>query len=137
VGQLHPRVAERLDLPPATFAAEFGLSVLGDAQAREFRYRDVPRFPPVRRDLAFVVGDGVAAGALEHALRAAGGDLVSDVALFDVFAGDPVPPGARSLAYSIEFRSPERTLTDPEVDAAVEAIASALRERFGAELRRG
>jgi phenylalanyl-tRNA synthetase beta chain len=137
VGQVHPRVAEQLDLPAATFAAEFGLGVLGAARVQEFRYRGVPRFPPVRRDLAFVVRDDVSAGTVEDALRAAGGDLVSDVALFDVFVGDPVPAGARSLAFSIEFRSPERTLTDQEVDAAVDAIAFALRERLGAELRRG
>jgi phenylalanyl-tRNA synthetase beta chain len=136
VGELHPRVAEQLDLPARTSIAQLDAAYLADAATHGFEYRDVPRFPPVHRDLAFVVDERIAAGELRDALAAAGAELVSDVRLFDVFSGAPIPPGRKSLAFSVDFRATDRTLTDQEVDSTVEAIESALGERFGAELRR-
>ncbi len=97
----------------------------------------VPRFPPVRRDLAFIVGEDVPAGTVAAAIREAGGDLLASSTLFDVFRGGSLPAGSKSLAYALEFRAPERTLTDDEAQAAVDTIVERLRSDVGAELRAG
>ena len=137
LGELLPRIREELDLPEGTSVAELDAGSLADAASRPFAFRDVPRFPPVRRDLAFVVADDVPAGALLAVMREAGAPLLDAADLFDVFAGPPVPEGKRSLAFSVDFRAPDRTLTDDEAEAAVGAIVAALAERFDAELRSG
>ena len=98
---------------------------------------DVPRFPPVRRDLAFVVPDDAPAGAVQEALQDAAGELLARCVLFDVFEGGTLPAGTKSLAFSLEFRAPDRTLTGEETDPLVQAVTSRLADRFGAELRTG
>lgn len=137
VGELHPRVAERMDLPVRVALAELDLAALAAARAPGFAFRDPPRFPPVHRDLAFVLDAGTSAGEVRAELVRAGGDLVDAVDLFDVFEGGSVPEGKKSLAFSVEFRAPDRTLTDEEAERAVRAIVERLAERFGAELRAG
>jgi phenylalanyl-tRNA synthetase beta chain len=91
----------------------------------------------VRRDLAFVVPTGTPAGAVLQALRSAGGQLVDRAELFDVFSGGPIGQGRKSLAFSVDFRAPDRTLTDEEVEPAVGAIVERLGQEFDAELRAG
>jgi phenylalanyl-tRNA synthetase beta chain len=137
VGELHPRVGARLDLPPGTAVAELDVTALSARPAPPLAYRDLPRFPPVRRDLAFVVDLATPAEAVQRALVEASCGLADHVALFDVFTGPPVPPGRKSLAFSVDFRAPDRTLTDEETEGAVAAIVARLREQFGAELRAG
>ena len=135
VGELHPSEAARLDLAGRVAIAELDVASLGIAAAAIPTYRDVPRFPPVRRDLAFVLPDDVPAGAALEQLEAAGGELLDRAVLFDVFAGGGVPEGRRSLAFSVEFRAADRTLTDAEIEPTVTAIVARLRDAFGAELR--
>jgi phenylalanyl-tRNA synthetase beta chain len=98
---------------------------------------DVPRFPPVRRDLAFIVDASVPAGRVRAALEAAAGELLGSVLLFDVFEGPPLPEGAKSLAFSVDFRAADRTLTDEEADGSVAAIVERLSNEVGARLRSG
>jgi phenylalanyl-tRNA synthetase beta chain len=136
MGELHRSVAAAFDLPGRVAVAELEVSAIGDAVG-SFALRDVPRFPPVRRDLAFVLDASVAAADVEAAIRNAGGELLSELRLFDVFAGAPVAEGRRSLAFAVGFRAPDRTLTDAEVDAAVSAVVERLARDFGAELRSG
>jgi len=128
-------VGERLGLPGRVAVFEVDLRAVAGYAGQPVAYREVPRFPPVHRDLAFTVDETVAAGAIEDALRAAGGDLVDSVELFDVFMGGPIPEGKKSLAFSVDFRAADRTLTDQEAEAAVGAIVGRLSKRFGAELR--
>jgi phenylalanyl-tRNA synthetase beta chain len=97
----------------------------------------VPRFPPVRRDLAFIVDASIPAGRVRSALEDAAGEILGSVLLFDVFDGPPLPEGKKSLAYSVDFRAPDRTLTDEEADDAVEAIVERLLRDVGARLRSG
>lgn len=137
LGEVHPSAAERLGIAGRVCVCVVGLGSLQRAAGRAFALRDVPRFPPVRRDLAFVVPEAVPAGDLGAALVAAGGDLLWGSSLFDVFRGGSLPPGTKSLAFAVDFRAPDRTLTDEEAQAAVDAIVAALGSSFGAELRAG
>ena len=86
-------------------------------------------------DLAFEVDEGVPAAAVEQALRSADGDLLADVALFDVYRGEPVPAGRRSLAYRIRFQAMDRTLTDAEVAEARASLVQAVESTVPAALR--
>jgi phenylalanyl-tRNA synthetase beta chain len=137
VGELHPGVGQSLDLPGRVAGFELSLPVLADAAGAEIVYRDVSRFPPLRRDVAFVLDRAVPAGDVRAALVEAGGTLLDHAVLFDVFEGDPIPAGRRSLAFALDLRAPDRTLTDDEADEVVRAIAERLRRDFAAELRAG
>ena len=98
-------------------------------------YEDVITYPAVKQDLAFEVDEGVPAAALISAAREAAGAELREMEPFDVYRGDQVGAGRKSIAFRVEFRSPERTLTDEEAAGLREKIVAALRERFGAELR--
>ncbi len=133
-GELHPGVGAAFDLPGRVAALEVDVESLAAATGPERVYRDVPRFPPVRRDLAFVVDTGVPVGAMSAVIREAAGGLAGSIDLFDLYEGEPLPAGKRNVAFSVEFRA-ERSLTNDEVTVAVEAIAAAVRDRLGGELR--
>jgi phenylalanyl-tRNA synthetase beta chain len=137
VGEIHPSLVERLDLGGRVAAAEVDVRALMAHASSELEVRDVPRFPPVRRDLAFVLDATTHAAQVQAALREAGGDLIETCLLFDVFSGPPLPEGKKSLAFSIDLRAPDRTLTDEEADAVVRRIAERLASEFGGELRAG
>jgi phenylalanyl-tRNA synthetase beta chain len=98
-------------------------------------YEDVITYPAVKQDLAFAVPEDVPAGELVAAAREAAGPELHEIAPFDVYRGEQVGPGRKSIAFRVQFRSPERTLTDEEAAELREKIVTVLRERFGAELR--
>jgi phenylalanyl-tRNA synthetase beta chain len=99
--------------------------------------REPARFPPIRRDLAFVVDRATPAGAVRDEIRRAAGDLLGTLILFDVFEGPPLPEGRKSLAFALELRAPDRSLTGDEADEIVARVSAAVAERFGGELRAG
>ncbi|HYF11556.1 MAG TPA: phenylalanine--tRNA ligase subunit beta [Actinomycetota bacterium] len=136
-GELHPGVADRYELVGRVAVAELDADALARRASDHTEVRDVPRFPPVRRDLAFVVDAAIPAADIRRELTAAGGDLVGDVLLFDVHAGEPLAAEKKSLAFSVDLRAADRTLTDADAKAAVDRIAERLRASFGAELRSG
>ncbi|MEX2407028.1 MAG: phenylalanine--tRNA ligase subunit beta [Actinomycetota bacterium] len=135
VGEIHPKVAASLDITGRVAVGELELSALMDLAPSAVQVRDVPRYPPVRRDLAFTVDAGTPAGAVQSALEETAGELLGSCLLFDVHSGPPLPEGKKSLAFSVDFRAPDRTLTDAEANEAVAAIASRLALEFGAQLR--
>jgi phenylalanyl-tRNA synthetase beta chain len=135
VGELHPREASSLEIDGRVAVAELELEPLRVAADRAFRLVEVPRFPPIRRDLAFVLDEGVPAGAVQAVLEAAAGELLDRSLLFDVFRGEAISDGRKSLAFALEFRAPDRTLTDEEVEPIVATIVDRLRSELGAELR--
>lgn len=135
VGEIHPKVAAALDIPGRVAVGELELSALMDLVPSAVQVRDVPRYPPVRRDLAFTVDAVTPAGAVRSALEQAAGDLLDSCLLFDVHSGPPLDEGKKSLAFSVDFRAPDRTLTDAEANEAVAAIAARLAKDFGAQLR--
>jgi phenylalanyl-tRNA synthetase beta chain len=130
LGELHPSLLEGV-----WGAFELDLAALAHAAADAPQYEDVVTFPPVKQDLAFAVDEAVAAGDLVEAAQEAAGPELRAMTPFDVYHGEQVGDGRKSVAFRVEFRSPERTLTDEEAAALREKIVRALRERFGAELR--
>jgi phenylalanyl-tRNA synthetase beta chain len=137
IGELHPGAAGSIGLTSRVAVFELDAAVLAAAGRGPRPFRDIPRFPPLRRDLAFVVDAATPAGAVRDAIVQAGGALTDRVILFDAFEGEPLPAGSKNVAFSIEFRAPDRTLTDEEADAAVRAIVERVKAEFGAEFRSG
>jgi phenylalanyl-tRNA synthetase beta chain len=135
LGELHPAVCGRFDVPDGTVAFELSLAPLFAALPERLKVEELSRFPAVYVDLAVVVGDGVAAARVEDVIRKAGAPDVVTTRLFDVYKGEQVPQGQKSLAYAIEMRSHERTLTDDDVQIVLRRILSTLQERTGAQLR--
>jgi phenylalanyl-tRNA synthetase beta chain len=136
-GEFHPLVAESFDLPSSAAGFELRVDPLPSAAGDSVDYREVSRFPLVRRDVAFLVATDVGAGSVQDALVHAAGELLDRAILFDVFQGAPLPEGRKSLAFALDLRAPDRTLTDQEADQVVRAIESRLKADFGAELRAG
>jgi phenylalanyl-tRNA synthetase beta chain len=142
---LHPGKAARIDagwigeLHPAVLrgwsAFELDLATLFADVPDAITYEDVITYPAARQDLAFVVGEEVSAGELVEAAREAAGPELRAIGVFDVYRGDQVGPGKKSIALRVEFRSPERTLTDEDAARLRAAIVDALVERFAAQLR--
>jgi len=95
----------------------------------------VPRFPPALQDIALVVDEEVSAAELGAVIRSAGGGLLAEARLFDVYRGQQLPPGKKSLAFSLVFQAMDRTLTDAEVEAEKGRIVEAAAQRLGARLR--
>jgi phenylalanyl-tRNA synthetase beta chain len=134
LGELHPSACEKLDLPRGIFVFELSFEAVLAASRPLPRFRGVPRFPAVHRDLAVTVDVGVPAGNVASAMRTAGA-LVEDVLLFDVYRGEKLPAGKKSLAFAIRYRAADRTLTDDEANEAHAIIVARLSEAFGAVLR--
>ena len=136
LGQVDPAIGARFDLDRDTHIFELELSELFDAWAqRPSAFRPLPRFPAVERDLAVVLDEAIPAGQAEAAIRSAAPDLVERVDLFDVYRGDQVEAGKRSLAFSLRLRSAERTLEDGDADKILDDALERLRGAFGARLR--
>ena len=135
IGELHPDVAARFDLPGRTQVAELDLERLLDRAALQPRFTDVPRFPAVRRDVAVVAPVTLPHARVQAEIRDAAGNLLESVELFDVYEGPPLDPGQRNLAYGLTFRAPDRTLTGEEIDALVGRIYSALPVRLPVAIR--
>jgi phenylalanyl-tRNA synthetase beta chain len=135
VGEIDPWVLEAHGISERVAWLEFELAALCALHHGERRYRPVSRFPSSDIDLAFVVPDRVPAGDVEDTLRAAGGPLVVDVRLFDVYRGPGIASDARSLAFTLRLQAPDRTLTDADVAAVRQRCLDAVRQHHDAELR--
>jgi phenylalanyl-tRNA synthetase beta chain len=134
IGQLHPEVQQARDLKD-TYVMEIALEPVYAAADFAVVYTPVPKVPAVTRDIAVVVDAGVPAAALLDAVKDAGGALLESVELFDVYTGEHIGAGKKSVALSLTYRDPERTLTDEEVAALHERVAEALTSQFAAQLR--
>lgn len=134
VGQLHPTVQKEYDLKE-TYVFELALTDLLNTEVEDIRYSPIPRFPSITRDIALVVDEHVIAGDIQQAIIEAGGELLKEVTIFDVYKGDRLPDGKKSIAFSLRYFDPERTLTDEEVTAVHEKVIQAVEQRFGATLR--
>jgi phenylalanyl-tRNA synthetase beta chain len=138
-GQLHPQLRQQQGLPDAVYAFELSFSTLLDALTREElltpRFSPYSTYPAVERDLAFFAPVKVSVVELATAMQKAGGDLLDSVELFDEYRGENVPPGRRSLAFSLAYRASDRTLTAEEIEPVHNKIQQALVEQFNVTLR--
>ncbi len=135
VGQIHPAVAANYDVDCELYCAELSFEALLEAQGPGAEYHPLPRFPAVSRDIAVVCGEEVTVGALEACIRKAGGKLLRDVALFDIYRGQGVAEGSKSVAFSMTLRADDRSITASEADGEVKDILTALEQELGATLR--
>ena len=134
LGELHPTVAADAKLDGRLVAFEIDVEPLL-AVSHPPRARPLPRFPSVDRDLAVVVDETVAAGAVHATIKEAAGDLLENVRAFDEYRGAQVAEGQKSVAFTLTFRSPERTLTDAEVDRVMAEIRLSLEKKHHARFR--
>ena len=136
LGELHPEVCSRFGVPEGAPALELDLEGALSALPGRPQAADPPRYPAVLLDLAIVVDEAVTAAETVAAVRRSGGSELASLSLFDVYRGEQVPAGRKSLAFALELRSPERTLTDEDAEAIRDRILSTLQRELGAELRR-
>lgn len=134
IGQLHPTVQKERDLQE-TYVMEMNLRVIMETAVEELYYAQVPRFPSISRDIALVVNSETSASTLEKIIHQAGGKLLKSVQLFDLYEGKNVEDGKKSLAFSLTYFDPERTLTDEEVVAVHSKVLDALTVQANAQLR--
>lgn len=133
-GEIDGRAIEAPVWADHLFGAEV---VLRDdfVRPKQHRFQPLPAYPAIERDVALIVPETLAAATVEATIRAAGGRLLEDVTIFDLFRGAGIPEGARSIAYRLRFRSPERTLTDNEADKALDRVLKRLQEELGVTRR--
>jgi phenylalanyl-tRNA synthetase beta chain len=135
-GELHPKAAASLRLEGRTIlAGEFDLDALRIALPVRFRARPVPQYPAALRDVAVIVPEEVPAERVEAEIRAAGGELLSGMRLFDLYRGDSIAADHKSLAYALSYQALDRTLTDKEVDKAHKKIEDRLTNVLKAQIR--
>jgi phenylalanyl-tRNA synthetase beta chain len=135
-GELHPKAAEAYGLGGRpVLVGEFDLEALQAAAPARHGYTPVPVFPAALRDVAVIVGEEVPAERVEAEIRAAGGDLLRGVRLFDLYRGDSIGPGVKSLAYALTYQADDRTLTDKEIDRAHKKVQDRLKHVLKARIR--
>ncbi len=135
MGEVHPSVQQRYDLPERTYLCELDLEQLYEAAPQRLVYQPISRHQELTRDLAIVVDQAVSAQDIQDTIMRNGGKLLRSATLFDIYTGEPIPAGKKSMTYSLLYQSQERTLTDAEANALQERILQALYQAFGATLR--
>lgn len=134
LGQLHPEVQKQFDLK-TTIVFQLSIDRILDGGIEDIQYRFLPRYPAIRRDIALVVDDTVPAGDLLQAIRTHAGEWLESLDIFDLYQGEHIAAGKKSIAFSLVYRHAERTLQDEEVQAAQDRILEALRTSYHAEIR--
>ncbi|MCG3882141.1 phenylalanine--tRNA ligase subunit beta [Psychrobacter sp. Ps3] len=134
LGQLHPNTAKQLDLP-VTWVAQLSLAPLLELAREQQTITTPSKFPQIRRDIAILVDDKISLQTLQATIRSAAGELLTDLWLFDVYQGDNVPAGQRSLAFALVWQDYNQTLSDDTVKTTTDKVVAALSEQHGAQLR--
>jgi phenylalanyl-tRNA synthetase beta chain len=137
LGEVHPKVVAAYDLPEGVpvLAADLDVDLLLNKVNEDNLVRPVPRFPAVQQDIAVVVDEAVTAARVESLIRQAGGPLLADVRLFDIYRGEQIGAAKKSLAYNLWFQAPDKTLTDKVVAKQQARIVNRLERELGAKLR--
>ncbi len=135
MGEIHPDVSEIFDLKEKVFLFELDFQKLVEKITEHRSFIPLPRYPAVTRDLAVIVEDTIAAGDLLNTLWKANDGLIKDIRLFDLYQGNPVPPGKKSLAFRLIYQREDRTLTDQEVNEFHQKLVRLLVQQYGGILR--
>lgn len=135
-GELHPRVAQAFKLSDrVSLVAEFDLDALRTATPRRHPYQPISEFEPALRDVAVVVDESIPASKVVQEIRAAGGDLLRAIRLFDLYRGDTIPAGKKSLAYALTYQAMDRTLNEKEIEKAHKKVEDRLKHVLKAQIR--
>ena len=135
LGEVHPDVSENYGVDEACFVATLDLDVLYESANTDRKYKPLPKFPAVTRDIALLVEDSVLVQEIDETIKKAGGNLVEKVELFDIYKGKQIPDGKKSIAYAIAYRDENKTLTDKDVNKVHDKILRSLEYKLGATLR--
>ena len=135
IGQIHPLVAETYGIGAEVYAAELDFTLLQSMAGGERVFHPLPKFPAVARDLALVCDESLTVGELESCITAAAGKLLRKINLFDIYRGVGIEPGKKSVAFSLELRADDRTLTDEDSVGVVNKVLEKLEAELHVKLR--
>lgn len=135
VGELHPKVLDAFGINRKVYLFEIDMEIIARKANLANAYSQLPKFPSINRDLAVILPLEVSASEVEAAIKESAGPLLKALTLFDLYMGEQVPVGAKSMAYSLTFQAQDRTLTDIEIDEHHKRIVVSLEEKLGAKLR--
>jgi phenylalanyl-tRNA synthetase beta chain len=135
IGEIHPDVLKNYGMKSRIYAGQIDFDKIVELNNLEIKYKPLPKYPSMARDIALVVKEDVLVGDIEKIIIKHGGDLIEDIKLFDIYRGDQILEGLKSVAFSIIYRSYERTLTDEEVNNIQDSIIKDLETNMDAKLR--
>ena len=135
MGQVHPLAAKNYGIDTEVYCAEINFTKLFDLQLPDATYTPLPKYPTVTRDLSLICDEAVTVADIEKVITASAGKLLRGVKLFDIYRGVGVPAGKKSMAFSLELRADDRTLTDSDSEGVVSKVLAALKEKLDASLR--
>ena len=135
IGQVHPIVARNYGIDGEVYCAEISFTQLCGLMLPEATYTPLPKYPSVTRDLALICDEAITVSQAEEAIAASAGRLLRNIKLFDIYRGTGIPEGKKSMAFSLELRADDRTLTDTDSEEVVTRVLSALKEQLHATLR--
>lgn len=134
-GKIHPTVAADFDVPENTYVAEICIQSLIGTKKDRIRFKALPKYPGVDRDIAIIVDDETSIGELTGAIQTYGGEMCEDIQLFDIYKGNQISAGKKSVAFSLKLRSDTHTLIDSEIQEIMNSIVNGLKKDFNAILR--
>ncbi len=135
IGEIHPEVASNFECPKRTYIAVLDISHMIENSNMVKEYSGLPKYPAIGRDIALIVDEGVLVKDIEAVIKQRGGKILEQIKLFDVYKGEQVPEGMKSVAYTLTFRSMDRTLVDEEVNKTMSKILHGLKTNLNATLR--
>ena len=135
IGEVHPAIMQSFDLSKRTIVAELDVALIKALAVPVGHMKPISGFPAVTRDIALVMAESVMVGQVADEIRKTGGSLLEKAEVFDIYRGAPILPGYKSVAYSLIFRSADRTLSEDDVTPLMDGILSACKEKYGAALR--
>lgn len=135
IGEIHPDVLKNFDIEEKAYVAEISLEKVFNAINDDIKFKPLPKFPSVTRDIAMLVDKTTPVGDIEKVIKKASGALLENISLFDVYEGSQIPDGKKSVAYNISYRASDRSLTNEEINKIFTKIVKDLEYKLGAQLR--
>ena len=135
MGEIHPDVAANYGIDGRVYVCEIMFNLVMQIADTEILYKPLPIYPATSRDIAVVVDEELEVGNIEEAVRKAGGDILEDVKLFDIYRGEQVDEGKKSAAFTLTYRDKNKTLTDEETNEVHNKVLASLKKKFNAVLR--
>ena len=135
IGQVHPLVAKNYGIDSEVYCAELNFSKMLGLRLPDPTFTALPKYPAVSRDLALICSEDITVAQVEEVISASAGKLLRKIQLFDIYRGVGVPEGKKSMAFSLQLRADDRTLTDSDSEAVVNNVLAAVKEQLNATLR--